>query len=361
MQQHSVQPFTVQEFIRYMAQKKLLSIILVLLAAFSALVAVERCQAGMVSFTFDDGLASVYTRAFPVLKRNRQAATIGITYAFCAYGGKDFMTIKQILALQEQGWEVASHGLTHSNPKKIPKLYSEEKITGWETEDKKLNIYRAPYAHENIAGLLDGGSVMNAAASLSALGNAPGCYYFDDRSRQLYVRPAAPGRAGKLNIRSVSCEREIEFSKKELEKMGCKIDTYITPYNSWPAGLQDLGERHYGVIASGGNHANWRENFDTHAIGRFVVRSDNKVSTLKKLVKRYAIENDGWVVFCFHGIGDNTGWEPWPLENLEEFSAWLRKKGVKTVTVAEGAALFKASSASTPLRDTQPKGADDEP
>ncbi len=344
-----------------MAQKKLLSLIMVLLAALSAAAAGERCQAGMVSFAFDDGLASVYTHALPVLKRNRQAATIGVTYAFFAYGGKDFMTIKQIRALQEQGWEVASHGLTHSNPKKIPKLYSEEKITGWETEDKKLNIYRAPYAYENIAGLLDGGSVMNAAASLRALGNAPGCYYFDDKRKQLYVRPSAPGRAGKLNIRSVSCEREIEFSKKELEKMGCKIRTYITPYNSWPAGLRELGEQHYSFIASGGNHANWRENFDPHSIGRFVVRSDDSVSALKKLVKRYAIENDGWVVFCFHGIGDNVGWEPWSVEKLEEFSSWLNKKGVKTVTVAEGAALFKASAVSTPPRETQPKGAADEP
>jgi len=240
---------------------------------------------------------------------------------------------------------VASHGLTHSNPKKIPKLYSEEKITGWETEDKKLNIYRAPYAYENIAGLLDGGSVMNAAASLSVLAKAPCSYYFDVRRRLLYVRPA---RRGKLAIRSVSCQREIEYSKKELEKMGCKITTYITPYNSWPAGLGELSEPHYAVIASGGNHANWRENFDPHSIGRFVVRSDDSVSSLKKMVKRYAIENDGWAVFCFHGIGDKTGWEPWPLKNLEEFSSWLNKKGVKTVTVAEGAALFAASPAGKP-------------
>ena len=127
--------------------------------------------------------------------------------------------------------------------------------------------------------------------------------------------------------------------------MGCKITTYITPYNSWPAGLRELSEPHYAVIASGGNHANWRENFDPHSIGRFVVRSDDSVSKLKKLVKRYAIENDGWVVFCFHGIGDNTGWEPWPQEKLEEFSGWLNKNGVKTVTVSQGAALFASSPA----------------
>ena len=344
-----------------MAHKKICYILVALLAAVSVHLAGERCQAGMVSLTFDDGLASVYTHALPVLKRNHQAATIGITYAYCVYGGKEFMTIKQILALQGQGWEVASHGLTHSNPKKIPKSYSEEKITGWETEDKKLNIFRAPYAYENIAGLLDDGSVMQAAASMDTLRRVPGSYYFDGQRRQLYVRPAGSTRAGKLTIRSVSCEREIEFSKKELEKMGCKITTYITPYNSWPTGLRKLSEPHYAVIASGGNHANWRESFDPHSIGRFVVRSDDKVSALKKLVKRYAIENDGWVVFCFHGIGDNTGWEPWPAEKLEEFSAWLKKNGVKIVTVAEGAALFKTSSAVPSPKNAQQEGAEDAP
>jgi len=345
----------------YMTKKKTVFGILIMLSAITLLMSGTRCQAGMVSFTFDDGLASVYSHALPVLKQNRQVATIGITYAYCVYGGKEFMTIKQILDLQGQGWEVASHGLTHSNPKKIPKLYSEEKITGWEKEDKKLNIYRAPYAYENVAGILDGSSIMNAAASMDALRQSPGSYYFDSQRGLLYVRPAAPGRAGKLNIRSVSCQREIESSKKELAKMGCKITTYITPYNSWPAGLRDLSEPHYAVIASGGNHANWREGFDPHSIGRFVVRSDATVSSLKKLVKRYAIENDGWVVFCFHGIGDKTGWEPWSLDKLEEFSAWLAKKEVKTVTIAEGAALFAASPVTKPPAAPRAERSDDEP
>jgi len=288
-------------------------------------------------------------------------ATIGITYAFCVYGGKEFMTIQQILELQRQGWEVASHGLTHSNPKKIPTVYSQEKITGWEKEDKKLNIYRAPYAYENVAGLLDGSSIMNAAASMDALRQSPGSYYFDSQRGQLYVRPAGSARTAKLTIRAISCQREIEFSKKELEKLGCKIKTYITPYNSWPAELRELGEPLYSCIASGGNRANWREGFDPHAIGRFVVREDDKVSALKKLVKRYAIENDGWVVFCFHGIGDNTGWEPWSLDKLEEFSAWLAKKEVKTVTIAEGAALFAASPVTKPRAAPRAERSDDEP
>jgi hypothetical protein len=67
------------------------------------------------------------------------------------------------------------------------------------------------------------------------------------------------------------------------------------------------------------------------------------------------------VVFCFHGIGDKTGWEPWPLKNLEEFSAWLAQKGVKTVTISEGAALFASSPGTKPPAAPHVERSDDEP
>ncbi|MCX5901942.1 MAG: polysaccharide deacetylase family protein [Proteobacteria bacterium] len=269
-----------------MVRKKIFLIIVLVTAVCTIHISGACCQAGMVSFTFDDGLASVYTKALPVLKRNHQVATIGIIYFFCVYGGGEFMSSKQILALQQQGWEVASHSLTHSNPKKIPERYNDEKITGWTAEDEKLSIYRAPYAYEHVGGLLDGGSIMKPAASMDALRQSPGSYYFDSQHGQLYVRPAGSAQSAKLTIRAISCQREIEFSKKELEKLGCKIKTYITPYNSWPSDLRELSEPYYSCIASGGSRANWKDGFDPHNIGRFVVRSDDSISSLKKLVKR---------------------------------------------------------------------------
>ena len=181
-----------------MNNNKIVSGILIMLAAIVLNTPDTHCQAGIVSFSFDDGLASVYTHALPVLKQNRQVATIGITYAYCVYGGREFMTIQQILSLQQQGWEVASHGLTHSNPKKIPTLYSEEKISGWAAEDKKLNMYRAPYAYAAIAGLLDGSSIMKPADSLAALRKAPGSYYLDEREQpavRAFGRPGASRQA----------------------------------------------------------------------------------------------------------------------------------------------------------------------
>src|SRR5512139_1806585 len=112
------------------------------------------CQAGMVSLTFADGLASVYKNAYFILKKNNQVATIGIPYAFLMSGSHEYMDIKQIIALQQQGWEVASHGLTHSPASKNPVSYGEEKITAWSVYDKKRNIYRTRYNYKDVSGLL---------------------------------------------------------------------------------------------------------------------------------------------------------------------------------------------------------------
>jgi hypothetical protein len=169
----------------------------------------------------------------------------------------------------------------------------------------------------------------------------PGRYYLDHQNKQLYIKPFAADKESKLNIRAFSCQREMEFSKKELEKMGCKIKTYITPYNSFSEELRHLSKNYYAHVASGDNRANFRENFDSYHIWRFEVHTEDGVKSLKKIVKRDALENDGWVIFCLHGVGDNTGWEPWSAEKLQEFSSWLNQNGVKVVTIAEGASFYK--------------------
>ena len=322
-----------------MARNKITFGFLFVLIAFT--VCARHCQAGMVSLTFDDGLASVYKYAYPILNKNNQVATIGITYAFFIAGSAEFMDSKQILALQEKGWEVASHGLTHSPGAKIPVTYSDEKLTAWKVYDKKQNIYRTRYKHEDVAGLLENGKLMQEVTVLHGGDYSPGSFYLDHKNKQLYVKPFNPAKDNKLNIRAISAQRAMELSKKELEKIGCKITTYVTPYNSFSEQLRRLSKNYYAQVASGNSSANFKETFDPYHIWRYVVRTEDGVRSLKKIVKRDAIEKDGWVIFCLHGIGDNTGWEPWSAEKLQEFSTWLKQTGVKVVTIAEGASLYK--------------------
>ncbi len=303
----------------------------------------NQCQAGMVSLTFDDGLASVYKYAYPILRNNRQVATIGITYAFLVSGDRSYMDMNQILSLQRAGWEVASHGFTHSPSPKIPLLYSDEEISGWEVYDKTMHIYRTRYKYPDIAGLFDNGILMKAVTALNGTAYKPGQYYLDRQNKYLYVIPFVPTQGKTLNIRAISCQRELEQSKQELEKRGCTVETYITPYNSFSVKLKELSKNYYAQVASGGKQANYKDGFDSYHLRRFVVYTETTVSFVRKLIKKEVRENDGWVILCFHGIGDDTGWQPWSAEKLQQLSDWLNDQHIKVVTVAQGAAHYRTA------------------
>ena len=82
----------------------------------------------MSSVTFDDGLASLYTHAWPLLRKNRIPATIFLVAQTLAPEGKtvdwidnppghdlETLALEQILEMQESGIEFGSHSYAHLN------------------------------------------------------------------------------------------------------------------------------------------------------------------------------------------------------------------------------------------------------
>ena len=303
------------------------------------------CQAGMVTITFDDGLIGTYKYAFPILRQHSQEATIAVIYSRLTEKNDDYMTTEQVLELQKNGWEVASHSLTHKRPNDIPKYYSDEPIDGWRVDNKKKYTFQANYEYPFIACLLeDGGLDLKEVNTIDEVAATPASFYFDRIIEELHVHPHHPVKdPKKLNIRAGSYQREMDFSRLELEKLGFKITSFITPHNQWSADLREVSKNYYSCVATGLESDNPRGTFDAHFIKRFVVYKDSTVNSLIRLVKETAVKNDTWVVFCFHGVGDDIGWEPWSVEKLEKFCAWLQEQKIKVVTLAEGAALMKAS------------------
>ncbi len=298
--------------------------------------------AGMVSLTFDDGLSGTYAYGFQVLKKYDMHGTVGLIYERLMSGNDDYMTPAQALDLQKHGWEIASHSSTHKRPFDIPEFYTSEQIKGWHRDDEKKKTYQADYEYAQISCLRESGRPLREMESLDEMERTAGSFYFDRVIEELHVRPFKAKEPAKLDISSCSYEREMEESRKALEKHGFHVQTYITPYNSWTAELKPAGRKYYKYIVTGSDTFNRRESFDPAWITRIVVSSSDTVNGIIRQIKDKAVQQDGWVIFCMHDIGRNIGWEPWDAERLERLCAWLQQEKIQVVTIAEGAAIMES-------------------
>ena len=76
--------------------------------------------AGKVSITFDDGFASTFENALPVLKQHNLVGTVYVTSGFI--GNRGFMNWDQVLKLKNTyGWEIGGHTVQHEE---LPELDS---------------------------------------------------------------------------------------------------------------------------------------------------------------------------------------------------------------------------------------------
>ena len=72
----------------------------------------KRPTNGCVVFTYDDGYASVFSTVAPQFTARGVKGTAFVTISLLET--PTYMTWAQVLALQAQGWEIGSHGLTHT-------------------------------------------------------------------------------------------------------------------------------------------------------------------------------------------------------------------------------------------------------
>ena len=86
-------------------------------------------KAGAVSITFDDGTYGIYRYAFPILQKYQLPATLGVIVERI---GKEplltgdrggfltrYLTWDQLKKLSAAGWEIASHGMSHVNLRRL--------------------------------------------------------------------------------------------------------------------------------------------------------------------------------------------------------------------------------------------------
>ena len=78
-----------------------------------------------VVFTFDDAYRDVYTNAFPIMKRY---GFTGVVYVIAGQIGEgNYMSKSELQELVEAGWEIGSHGWTHTSLRS-PTVHLEKEI-----------------------------------------------------------------------------------------------------------------------------------------------------------------------------------------------------------------------------------------
>ncbi|MCL6441157.1 MAG: polysaccharide deacetylase family protein [Thermoleophilum sp.] len=81
-----------------------------------------------IVLTFDDGYASVYRNAFPLLGRLRWPAVVNLEVA--ALHSPDGLRPRQVRRLVAAGWEIASHTLTHPDLTRTGTAQLERELRG---------------------------------------------------------------------------------------------------------------------------------------------------------------------------------------------------------------------------------------
>jgi hypothetical protein len=302
-----------------------------------------RLPKGMVTFSFDDGIISSYQNGLPILKSRGQLATAGIVASRVTSGNEDYMTVDHVRELAKNGWEIASHSLTHTRPIQIPKTYDQEPISGFCVDEKGHDHFHAQYDYDLIAGLYQDDKPMSEVENVQQLIDTPGTYWYDRPIGELHVHPFRGGDPEALNIRAGSYQRELEESKRILIGLGFDVDSYIAPYNYWTDDVEAMSKRYYARACTGRDSDNRPASFDPYAIKRFMVHSKDSAQSLIRIIKDHAVEYGSWVVFCIHGVGDSMGWEPYPSESLDAVSAWVAEQKIPVVTVRQGTAIMLES------------------
>lgn len=100
-----------------------------------------------VAITFDDGYESVFTNAYPILKKYRLTACVfinGIPDEKGEFGyldGKKLFNLRQIIKLKRAGWEIGYHTKSHFDLRKLTdKELKEEVVKGKKKIEKRLNF-----------------------------------------------------------------------------------------------------------------------------------------------------------------------------------------------------------------------------
>ena len=306
-------------------------------------------EAAMLTFTFDDGSRSTYTNAYPIMKKyNKTGVVYAISRRVADYYD-NYIHADQFREMQDNGWEIGSHTVSHRRTTQLPRTYDDEILNGWEKVSGYQNTYRVQYNYDDMALVyVDGEHFWGYKTSVNDVDTAAQGYYFDDDNNCIYIHLRDNGNPENNEIRVGSAQREIQQSYSDLTAHGLDVSSFVAPYGSWDDSLMEFAAPIYNSIV-GCKPCDQNYNFlplqETSLPIRLTrtpsVKKDMALEDLSRIIDE-AIAEDAWIILAFHGIYDDDNFtDPygWSKDKFEQLVKYVSGSGVSVVTVSEGFAL----------------------
>jgi len=301
--------------------------------------------AAMLTYSFDDGHITTYTKALPILEKYGQVGTANVVLDFVESGDSDWMDQSQLLDLESKGWEICSHSITHPTFSEIPQRYSDEILTGWSKTPGTLFTYQCDSSYEDIPLVIEDGKRLKRKWSLDDVDDYPGSFYFDKEEKRIYVHTFDGDNPSLHEMRSDSVQRELEQSKLGLINLGLNVQNFIVPFSDWNEERRDMAVEYYNSVGDG-YHNGYFNNIppdDPYWLARRPIYNTTTVEEVKSWIEQ-AISEDKWLILMFHYIGEPPQDSPWPAgywseENLKALVEWVSTQDILVVTQQEGIEL----------------------
>lgn len=147
---------------------------------------------GYLTYSFDDGDISAYTKAYPILAAHGQVGTANPVLNLTLSGKSWVMNIQQLLEMEAAGWEICSHSVTHPGLPNLPLTYAAETPEAPNSAERELEMSKI--------GFIDLGlNVQNFVV--------PGSNWNDDLatlSASYYNSAASGGKSGNICCNSTA-------------------------------------------------------------------------------------------------------------------------------------------------------------
>ncbi|MCF8008742.1 MAG: polysaccharide deacetylase family protein [Halanaerobiales bacterium] len=225
-----------------MKTKNIFILVITIIIIFSYnLLALNQSSFPAMVIIYDDGYIEDIEKALPVHQKYNVPAVSAVYSSIIGKNG--FLDQKDLLELEKNGWEIASHGKYHTALIYFSLL---EKINKGDMTVKINNSYLIEFKHDYYIFNFDKnyGEVISFKKYVQ---NKNKSYFIlENRVKNSYQKNNT-----NIMLTENSLKEEIVKSKEELQKLGLTVNSFVYPYNGYTNLAKDIVKHNYNFARGG--------------------------------------------------------------------------------------------------------------